>query len=612
MAFRPALRHDTARLFTPGGRLGWTFRDRRALVAPYPEPPPDPGIVRQQTAARLKAAERSWQRARKWAARPSLIGAIALMTLAGCAHAVNPRAAYGTTFLAAIVLAGPGVGWSARRYAQLAKARKSDPDEQYQAAREEWSHRATAYQQTELARLAGTPEWGSAQSPTRRTDVFGGTLAGWRSLLTVHGASIMAAQPLLVADLSGQYAAGELAALIRGTGARIAEYTLPRDLARCGLLSGMSGSQLANALAEAIHAGPPGQARADRAVDVRVMEQLTSVLAGRGLTLARLAGAVHVALGHDVPAGLLAEDEKDMIRGPLLGKDYWTHIGANLIRLDAFLSGLARHTGTGPPTTPPPAYCTILAAEPAAPSARSELISALVIQWLTVQVTVSTGRVPAIVIAAADEITGHHLERLADACDRRAVPLTLLFRHLRDDAASMIGGGAAAFMRLGNHQEAEQAASFIGRHHKFVLSGWTATRGGDHTVTHGTTQTWGNSQGRSFSATHGWTEDHPLSWSGSGSHTRSREYSRNYGHSIEQSESDGTNWSDATSAARVYEYTVEPAVLQRLPDNALLLTTRPAGTGLQPVECHPAIVTLPNVSTTPLAPAPFKIKGPLS
>jgi hypothetical protein len=42
--------------------------------------------------------------------------------------------------------------------------------------------------------------------------VFGGTLAGWRSLLTVHGASIMAARPLLVADLSdlsGQYAAGE-------------------------------------------------------------------------------------------------------------------------------------------------------------------------------------------------------------------------------------------------------------------------------------------------------------------------------------------------------------------------------------------------------------------
>ena len=38
------------------------------------------------------------------------------------------------------------------------------------------------------------------------------------------------------------------------------------------------------------------------------------------------------------------------------------------------------------------------------------------------------------------------------------MPLTLLFRHLRDDATALLGGGATAFMRLGNHQEAEQAA----------------------------------------------------------------------------------------------------------------------------------------------------------
>ena len=60
------------------------------------------------------------------------------------------------------------------------------------------------------------------------------------------------------------------------------------------------------------------------------------------------------------------------------------------------------------------------------------------------------------IIAGADEITRSHVEALGDACDRRWVPLTLLFRHLRDDATTLIGGAATtAFMRLGNHQEAE-------------------------------------------------------------------------------------------------------------------------------------------------------------
>jgi len=594
-----------ALLFTPGPRLGWTFRDRRSLAEPYPEPSPDPAQIRAQADARLAAAQRSWQRARKWAARPSLIAVLALTVLAWCAHAVNPAAPYGATFLTALVLAVPGLGWSAWKYAQLARAKSVHPEQQHQAAHEQWAQRAADFERAELARLEQVPEWGSApSSPARRTDVFGGTLAGWRSLLTVHGASIMAAQPLLVADLSGHYAAGELAVVTRQAGIQIAEYLLPRDLDRCGLLAGLSARQLADALAEAIHAGPPGQARTDRAVDVRVLEQLATAIAPGGGTLARLAAAVQAALGRDYPPGLLTQHEKDRIQGSLFGADHKTHIAANLIRLDAFLAPLASYTGTGPPVAPPPSWCTIVAAEPAARSARSELVCALVIQWLTVQVTISTGHLPAVIIAAADEITSHHLERLSDACDRRGVPLTLMFRHLRGDAVAMIGGGATAFMRLGNHLEAEQAATFIGRDHKFVLSGWTATNGGDHATTRGTTQTLGESQSRGSSRTRGWTEDHLLNRSTSGNSARSREYGHSKSYGTEQSGSDGQNWSDATSTARVYEYAVEPAVLQNLPDNALLLAARPAGTSPQPIECHPAIITLPHVSAAPLSPPP--------
>lgn len=143
-------------------------------------------------------------------------------------------------------------------------------------------------------------------------------------------------------------------------------------------------------------------------------------------------------------------------------------------------------------------------------------------------------------------------------------------------------------MRLGNHREAEQAASFIGRQHTFVLSSFTATRGGEQAFTRGTSRSWGGSETRGFSTSHG-----PDDSFFTGIHSRSRDYSRTWGYSTEESVTGGTNWNDTETRQRSYEYQVEPAVLQSLPGNAMLLVNRSAGTGMQPVECHPAIVTLP-------------------
>jgi hypothetical protein len=94
-------------------------------------------------------------------------------------------------------------------------------------------------------RVAGVPEWGSAEPRTPHTGIYGGTVTGWRSLLAVHGTSILARQPLLVADLSGQYVLAELAALSREGRVPAAEYVLPRDLDRSGLLARLSAQHLA-------------------------------------------------------------------------------------------------------------------------------------------------------------------------------------------------------------------------------------------------------------------------------------------------------------------------------------------------------------------------------
>jgi hypothetical protein len=597
MSVQPALPAGRAleRLFTPGIRLGWTFRDRNGLTAPYPEPEPNPEVLRKQTAERAAAAQASYARARRWVIKPSLALGLLLLLLAGYAEGKKNTTDGATTLAAALIVTCSGLGYTVRCWWRRGRTAAAEPEQNYRKALEAWQQRATDHQQAELARLGQVPEWATASPPALRTDIFGGSLRGWQALLITHGTSILGGQPLLVMDLSGQLASSELTFAAQAAAVPAAQYVLPADLDRCGLLSCLSPSQFADALTEAIHAGTPGGARADRAVDVRVLEQLAAALDG-WVTPARLAAAAQSALGHRIPPGLLTAQEEMLAGGDLFPAAYRTQIGPNLVRLDAFLADLARYAGPAQAAPPPgPAYYTCLALDAGARSARAEMLTALAIQWLTVQVSASRASAPAVIIAGADEITRPHLERLSDACERRGVPLTVMFRHLREDALHMLGGGTAAFMRLGNHAEAEQAASYIGRQHKFVLSQLTATSGGNQSLTRSDTHGYGDSDTSSRS----WQEFHL----GPGSRSRGTSTSRNW--STAQSWADGTSWSDATSTQRVYEYAVEPTVLQNLPDHALLLAVRgPAGPRLQAVECDPAIATLSGVSVRPVAPVP--------
>ena len=582
-------------LFAGGPRLGWTFRDRRQLITPYTEPEPDPQALAGQAAARRSRAERAWRFSLRWVARPLLPLAVVLYALGSLGRDLTHHAHTGSLAWLPVVLAAAGLAWPAWCLAQLALARHADPAQAHQAALDGWTQRAAGHEQAELARLDGVPEWASARSPARRTDIYGGTLGGWQSLLAVHGASILAQQPLLVADFSGQLASSELTALARRHGVPAAVHLLPASLAASGILSGLTPAQFADALAEAIHAGTPGAAgRADRAIDARVAGHLAAAL-GNGLTPARLAAAVQAALGQPVPPGLLTPAETELIGADLFHDAYRAQIGPSLVRLDAFISDLARSTPPQTPQRPRPAWYTCLALEPGARSARAELLTALTIQWLTTRVTRSTATVPAVIIAGADGISRDHLEALAGACERRGVPLTLLFRHLRDDATALLGGAAAtAFMRLGNHQEAEQAASFIGRQYTFTISGRTVTQGGEHSTARTSGHSHGTSQSRGTSSTSGWSGDGLWHETASGGRSRSRDHGRSQEWSASDTESDGASWSTAQSTQRVYEYAIEPVVLQNLPGSALLLPAHgTAGPSLLAIECDPQIITLP-------------------
>jgi hypothetical protein len=595
-----------AALFTPGPRLGWVFRDRRQLAAPFPEPPPDLEAMRAAAERRAEADHAGYRKFRKFLGLPSGLLLIVLLLADGCHANLSGTGPPVLPDVIALIICAPGIAitalkWQRSRQSAAQVARVGDDHGRALAA---WRERDAAWQQAELGRLADADEWGSAIPPagSGRVDVFGGSLRGWQALLTTHGTSLLAAQPLLVVDLTGEMICGELIGTAQAAGVPAVTWLLPAELGTSGLLSGLSGTQFADAFAEAVYAGEPGGARAERAVDTRVLEQLHGALGG-DVTLPRLAAAARAALGHEDRAGVLTTAERAALAGELFAPEYRRQIEPNLVRIEAFLAGLAGRADAGdaPPAALRPAYLTCLAVEPGARSARGEVLAALAIQWLTVQVTGSDEPAPAVIVADADEISRPHLERLASACERRGVPLTLLFRHLRDSGLSLLGGGATAFMRLGNHVEADQAASYIGRQHRFVLSQLTANLGGSQTRT--VTETEGHTVADTIHV--GWR----TGWRAPGSRGPgdSRDRGRPGGRTVSRTWStalswaEGSNWSNAATSQRVYEYAVEPAALQHLPDHAVLLVTSGlAGPVLQSVECDPAIVTLPRVSAAPL------------
>ena len=630
MSMQPApvadLADRRASLFTSGPRLGWVFRDRRQLAAPFPEPRPDLEAMRAAAAQEAESAENAYRKIRKFLGIPSTLLFVVLLLANGCSANINGSGPPVVSDLIALVICGPGMTLTFLRWrkARRAAAAVAQVPGHHQRALAAWQQREEAWQGAELSRLEHVDEWGSAELPpgTLRTDVFGGSLRGWQALLTTHGTSLLASQPVLTVDLTGEVISQELTDTARAAGVPAAAWLLPAQLGAAGVLAGLSAAQFADALAEAVHTGgTTGAARAERAVDTRVLEQLHGALGG-DVTPGRLAAAVRAALGHaDRPAEFsppaLSQEEQALISAELFPPEYRRQIEPNLVRIEAFLTALAQYTeqpGQPPVTPEPPAYYTCLALEPAARSARAEVLAALAVQWLTVQVTSSNDPAPAVIIVGADEISRPHLERLAGACERRGVPLTLLFRHLRETGLGMLGGGAAAFMRLGHHGEAEQAAVYIGRQHRFVLSNITASLGGSDT------QTLTETEGQSVTDTihiggrTGWKGG--LQPRGlrtprdeSRRHSRSRSVSRNW--STARSWAESTNWSNAAASQRVYEYAVEPAVLQNLPDQALLLVTRGSGGPvLTSVECDPAIVTMPRVSTAPLPdPADVRLPG---
>ncbi|TDD23770.1 hypothetical protein E1287_38720, partial [Actinomadura sp. KC06] len=634
-------RTRVGRLFTPEPRLGWVFRDRWWFLRPFPEAPPRERPLPEYLARRVAETERLARRHRSRTLPLSLGAAGILALIAGlgaAAFTIPSTVPLGTLVLAAMA-ASPGLvltSWSVRQRQDAREAHELARRQHatgYQDQARQWQARRQAHESAERARLDGLPEWGAARRPAHRLDVFGGTLWAWEALLTTYGTSTLAVQPLLVLDLSREVVSRELAELSQEAGMAVDVQLLPSRQSSSSLLTDMSPQDLVDAIVESMHGGTPDAARAERSMDDRILAKICAAL-GDDVTLGRLAAALRALMGEPDDGDVLTRDERRHIASELFTVEYRRQAHANLSRIESYVHPL-ENLGAEPAKAGA-GYLTCIALDSQARNVRSELLTDLIVQWVTHRITASRDSTPALVVAGADELARRHLERLSDACERRGVPLTLLFRRLRETSAEMIGGGAVAFMRLGNHEDAARAADFIGRDHRFVLSQITKNIGGNESHTSTGTEGEADSETLSTSRTTGTSRNWGTSRSSGTSHSggemfgmfpeRSASYQRgsNRGGSTSTSDTEGTatstsrnwsaayayaqgtNWSDADTTQRVYEYAVEPVTLQHLPDHALLLVESAPGGGrtLTAVECDPSIITLDRVTTGPLPEPP--------
>lgn len=603
-------------LFAPAGeRLGWVFLDRNRARRAFEDPAPDLGQAPPERTAQEQAAVQAFGRRLlvSWrvAAGGALVGLVARAQV--LMHAHRPLA-LGNVFGVAVACGiGAGLAWVGWAYAMLraVRSRWDRKRERHQnaevAALATWQARAQAHESAEMARLNAVSDWQPAyvEAGCRRIDVVGGTLWGWEALLTVFATSTLASRgPVTVLDLTGEGISGELVDGARAAGVPVDVLDLPEQLAEADLLCGMEPQEVTESFIEALYGGEDAPAdRAGRALETRILAAICERLAPGGLSMARIAAGARALMGEAAGAeNDLSAEERASLADGLFSADYRARALPQLQRIEALAHSLAPLDARVTPR--PAAALRVLSLDAAWRSAAGDFLADVLVAWAARAIARRPETVSTLVIAGADELAARHLERLTDLADRRGVRIVTMFRHLRENTAHLLGAGPVAFMRLGNHQEAERAADYIGREHSFTVSRLTHAVGGEQTHSNADTDGGSDGQGESRSRESG------ESWQGwigqrgkhhGTTHSTTSTSARTWSRTVQTAE--GDNWAETTTRQRVFEHQVQPRSLQQLPDYALVLVEhRPGGTTVRTVEVNPEIAQLTDPAAGPSRP----------
>jgi len=637
-------------LFRGGERWGWEYVEQ-APVSRYPyadqypqwqEPcPPD----HDELQAKHDQAKARRPKLLLWASGLTLFG-LAMLYL-------------GATGLGVVVLlAGPSVGGTALYLVHSPLRRIStERNARWQELlmdQARWDDAIAGHDAAERWRVQTTPllfPFGPA-GQSSRVDVFGGTPAGWASLLATMGSSMLAGgSSLLVLDLSGQNVAGALAELTQQARMLVSAASAPVDLERVGLLGDLAPEDLAEVLSEAMDSMRGNTDQIDlQAMDAELIQTVARRLE-QPRTLSRLAAGVQVLRStYDPNAdGPLSSAEVKTLNGQvdLIDKservrDELRFVGNQLELLAKQLPGRGDADSDDFVQLLPEKGLSVIRTTGRNPRGK-KFVDRVLFQTVAHHIANSpiSARDLVLVVAGADELGRSSLEAMVRGAWGARVRLVYMFDRLREDAADLLGGGdsVALMMRIGNGKEAATAAEYIGKNFTFQLSQLTRQLG--RTVTVGENTSVAESSGRSDTGTDGGSTTTTKGSSNTrtsgrsdtqnvgrglfprpGNRSKGSNSSRSVGASLSRSLSDSWSrsltetWSSSTTKGhnqseaesvnngqtyqRSYEFTVEPAQIQNLdPTVFVLVHSGPEGRKVTMGDCFPGIAVVDRVSLIP-------------
>ena len=631
--------------------LGWSFASGPADPGPppaRPDPEPadrlDPGWIRAQVRL-FRVAARPVRAGIAAGAGVAALSGGAWLTglvtpgpavsgvLAGGAAAATcaVRALAGRSKLAAVIAAERRRVETARAAQfRLLDARQREHASSYRA----WQRRRAVFERQ--------PAWFAVTLPEGldRVDVAGGTQAGWSALVTTIAAPLLnAGGEVTVLDLSETAVAAELTRVAQQAGLPPLVWTLPADLARLDIGTGLNVQALADILAlaagEAAGADRAGAGRsdsvaADAAADCALLEHVIGVI-GPDPAIASVNAALRVLadVGNprdDMRSGLLTAEHIER-----LGKLFRRGAAERMVLERAFTleTRLRRLEALGTVDPPAPDELTrlrVVALDRRAGVIGNRMLGTYLVATLTHMLRqAERGRrwTHTIFVLGAERIGSDMLDRLGHACETSATGLVLAFRSIPPGVRERLGRGSAAiaFMRLGNGDDARAASELIGSEHRFVLAqltesvgmSLTDTWGDSYTTTVGTSGSIGDaltvgsgrggSRGRGrlrqgfgpfgdFNASSSRDSNHSVSVSDAVSLTAGINSGSSWGMSL--SRALGGNASLGRTAQRSRELLVEADELQRLPPTAMIVSyPSPDGRVVTLADANPALMNVP-------------------
>ncbi|HEV7651935.1 MAG TPA: hypothetical protein VGP26_27585 [Actinophytocola sp.] len=596
-----------SRLFVPDERWGWEF-----LSPQLPVPSPEINAAPMRQEAYLPANYGQLEASSKRAWRGLVRWGFVTFIFAGLAAGIPDK-----PWISSVVFL-VGLAWTVGQFMVKRgrfKAAKARYEAQYGGvdaahAREyaAWQQRIAEHDRREAARIAASTYWSPLRLTARpsRVDVFGGTFDGWASLLTTAGtASLAQGAAVLVLDFTEHAVVNELVDLSVAAGHPVEARDLPECLPKVNLLADLDPTDVAELVAETVHTLQATPMSPDmRGLHSNLVLAVAGVLE-QPATFTRLhAGLRALRRVYDVESEtLLTAGEFRQLNASVDTVGSTDQVKNELLTLTGVLDVLVREERAGSAEQEgfgvmwPERGLSVVATLGA--SRRKKLLDLVVFQRVLCELRGRrvTGR-PMIVVAGADDVGLEGLETMARQARRAGVRLVLLLEHLRDELQKLLGGSdsVALVMRLSNPVEASAAADFIGREHTFKMSqltkqiGNTLTEGTARSdggsITHGTTRgyTFGggyssNAQGSTGSS----------NWSSNRSTTNSR--SQTWQNSVSQSEAKST--SAGSTSQRVYEYAVEPTVVQGLEPTAFLMVeVGPGGRRAVLGDCNPGLALI--------------------